>query len=467
MEETKQPTEQYNKVAIIENSLDLLKTGPAVLTSNKARKDKAIIVGNKILDEIAAGGMTPELDERAKNYLLNITKAGKEIKADREGITQIMDSLRSLFTEIENEIDPKKPDTVPSRVQLKRNEYAAQQMKITEEKRRQAEEAERKEKARIKLKADMATLLSNYFHSYLLSQKTKFTAKFNGLVLDSFADDAAAIRAYQPGYKIEHFNNFPVACHVEILNIVPAGFNREEVEEIGNACLITEQYELFASQYISEMKDLKNEIVEKLPSKRNELQQQRDLEIQAAEERRKNEEAERKRQAEINAANEKEKERLQKIADEEKQNAAEREEELERQRKKSAEERQQRENEEQEKLQQQTLENQNKALQEIELAKQGEQTMAMFEKENTLAETVPVPKVKEGYKITVLHAAGYVQLFTLWFEAVGKNLPLDKLGNTKLDQMKAWAEKDAMKPTGTKIEGKFIVYEETYKATNR
>ncbi|MBK7883038.1 MAG: hypothetical protein IPJ81_03900 [Chitinophagaceae bacterium] len=58
------------------------------------------------------------------------------------------------------------------------------------------------------------------------------------------------------------------------------------------------------------------------------------------------------------------------------------------------------------------------------------------------------------------------EIFAMWFEKEGKNLPIDKIGNTKLDQMKAWAEKHAFK-TGTKIESKFIKYEESFKAVNR
>ncbi|MBK7885520.1 MAG: hypothetical protein IPJ81_18275 [Chitinophagaceae bacterium] len=100
------------------------------------------------------------------------------------------------------------------------------------------------------------------------------------------------------------------------------------------------------------------------------------------------------------------------------------------------------------------------------LKKQGDATMVMFEQEAATAEIDNRPEARQGYEITVLHPVGFTEIFAMWFEKEGKNLPIDKIGNTKLDQMKAWAEKHAFK-TGTKIESKFIKYEESFKAVNR
>ena len=100
------------------------------------------------------------------------------------------------------------------------------------------------------------------------------------------------------------------------------------------------------------------------------------------------------------------------------------------------------------------------------MKKQGDQTMAMFEKEATLAETVPQIESKVSLEIEILHPAAYVQVFQLWFENEGKNLPIDKIGNTKISQMVAWAEKFATKG-GDKIVSKFLNYKDSFKAVNR
>ena len=89
----------------------------------------------------------------------------------------------------------------------------------------------------------------------------------------------------------------------------------------------------------------------------------------------------------------------------------------------------------------------------------------MFEQEATLAET-NTPESRQGYEITVLHPVGYTQIFAAWFEKEGKNLPIDKIGNTKLDQMKAFCEKAAQKD-GYFIESKFVKYDQSFKAINK
>ena len=124
------------------------------------------------------------------------------------------------------------------------------------------------------------------------------------------------------------------------------------------------------------------------------------------------------------------------------------------------------EQEEKERIETEENERISKAQMEADIKKQGEETMVMFEQEAAMAEDTPSPEMRQGYEIEVLHPVGYTQIFALWFEKMGKDMPVDKLGNTKLEQMKAWAEKEAHK-SGTRIDSKFLKYTETFKAVNR
>jgi hypothetical protein len=45
----------------------------------------------------------------------------------RSSVTQIMDSLKSMYTEVENVLDVKKAGTVPFKIQEHRNAFAKQQ----------------------------------------------------------------------------------------------------------------------------------------------------------------------------------------------------------------------------------------------------------------------------------------------------------------------------------------------------
>lgn len=427
---------QNNQVAVIENSIEVLKSGPQILVSNQQRKDKALSVGRNILDSIQQQGMSPELDERAKNYIININSASKSMKEERSQVTQIMDALKKMYTEVENEMDPKKAGTIPAQIQTHRDAYAKQVAEEAERKRKEAEKAAAEAKERIEVKSKLEIRLAEYFNNYLLDKKQKFNSKFNSLVLDSFADDAVAIRGYEPNYSADHFNAFAP--------MVPSILSQDVIHEL--AAEVKEgKYEEYAGIYKTEMLALKQDIVDKLPSKHTELQEQRRLEIE-------------KRDAERAAAAAKN-EADRKAAEERQRQAAEAEQ-------KAAEERKRREEEEEARIAEEAAAAQKKAEEDALIKKQGEETMVMFEKEAAIAETAPAPEVRQGFEITVLHPVGYTQIFAIWFEKVGKDLPVDKIGNTKLEQMKSWAEKEAHK-NGTKIDSKFIKYEETYTAVNR
>ena len=139
---------------------------------------------------------------------------------------------------------------------------------------------------------------------------------------------------------------------------------------------------------------------------------------------------------------------------------------IQKERAEAAEIQQQREAADAAKIAADNAENKRLADLDAEVKKQGEQTMVMFEQEAAVAELGSTSAVRQGVEITVLHPVGYTQIFALWFEGEGKNLPIDKLGNTKLDQMKAWCEKKAMKDN-TRIESKFLDYQDSFKAINK
>ncbi len=72
-------------------------------------------------------------------------------------------------------------------------------------------------------------------------------------------------------------------------------------------------------------------------------------------------------------------------------------------------------------------------------------------------------KVRTTLDIKVTHPAGYVQIFSFWFEKEGMNLGTDNIEKKTVAQMKRfcadWANKH-----GEVIESDYIKYEESYKA---
>lgn len=449
-----------NQIAIIEKSSEVLKTGGSILIKNRERSAKAIEVGRSILKAIQEQGMTPALDERANNYLANVTKAIKEMKEGRAEVTQIMDALKKMFTEVENEMDCKKEGTVSSQIQKARDQYARDCAEAEKRKREEAEKVAAKQKEAIEIKNDFQIQLYNHFNTYVLNQKTKFTAKFNSLVLDGFADEAAAIRQYVPKYSEAHFASFAPFAPSWFLH------TNDEIkaftEEIKQG-----KFEEFSELYSTEMLSLKQDIVDKLPSKRAELLEQKRIADEAEAARVKAQKEEAERQAAMAKANAAQKAKLEEESRIAREAEAKRQAELKLQQEAAAKAQQEREQAEAARLQAEAAEAKHKAEQEAEIKKQGDLTMNLFEQEAAMSDTAPTPEARQGYDIEVTHQAGYVQIFQFWFENQGKNETIDKLEKTSLGQMKSFVEKHAHKQGRPNIESKFLIFNPSYKAVNR
>lgn len=457
-----------NQIAVIEKSIEIFRSAPEVLKRNQERTSKALQVGNNILEQWAQAWEIENqedklkalaaADERSNTYLVNCNAANKQQKEVRAAITQMMDEFKKMFTAAENEIDRTKAGTVPNRVQQNRDDFAKEVARIQEAKRKEQERIAAKNREVIEIKAFAESESARLFTDSLLRAKQKMQNYFNNLQLATFADDAAQIRLYKPAFKPEMLQ--PAA-----MRMTTHYHSQEETAAIMNEA-IQPLIAKYSSDYVAQMTELRDDLVAKIKSKHEELKEEKRLADEAEELRKQQEEAEAELKRNIEAANEADKDRLKKEGEEQGKRDAERMEQLRKQQEEQERLRQQREKEEEERLKKEAEEAQQKQLLDIEAKKQGEHTLVMFEQEAALAETTEAPEARQGYEITVLHQAAYVQIFTLWFEKEGKNLPIDKIGNTKLDQMKAWAEKRAHK-TGEKIDSKFLRYDETFKAVNK
>lgn len=447
-----------SKSEIILASLEEFKKGPEVLMANEDRKNKAITVGNDILAKIQELGMNDELDLRANNFLANCTKANKEMKENRSPVTQIMDSLKKMYTEVENEIDPSKEGTVGYMIQQERNRYAQKKAKEQAERERLAQLELAKKQDLIDLKASATTQLSKHFNDHVAERKNAYLVIFNAITLDTYAEKKQRMENFTPEYKEDHFNSFNPTLSSQ--------YHDASVFATIKAEVMIGRYPEFCIAYTEQMGEYMRELITKLPSKLAELQEEKRLADEKERLRIENEKAEAIRKAEMEKADEDRKRELEAQAEKDRIAAAERQEELRKQQEQAESERKQREDAEAAEIKRKQEEEQSKAAEQANITAQGEQTMAMFEKEAATAELSNTASVREGYEIVVLHPAGYAQIFAFWFERAGKDLSIEKIGNTKLDQMKTWCEKLAHK-SNEKITSQFLQYAETFKAVNK
>lgn len=115
-----------NELVKQENVEMIVKNAPQSYNENQISHDRCIETGKKLLADIqAAGGMNDELDQRAAEFINRARNTVKKMNDKRSPITKLFDEIRTVFTSMENDVDPTKAESVPGKLQKMRNDYAA------------------------------------------------------------------------------------------------------------------------------------------------------------------------------------------------------------------------------------------------------------------------------------------------------------------------------------------------------
>lgn len=392
----------------------LISTAPSALAANQESVSKAETVGNNLLTEVntlmasEAGKPNFEarktLDEKLSKYLVRVNETVKVIKERRTPITGLFDDFKKMFTSLEAKIDPKN-DTFPGKIQAIRNRWAADQ--AAENQRIQNEQLRNRniEAERIRIKSEIELQLKKYFLDFVDAEQNAMIFHFESLQLEAFDFESEKLINYKPVYPFGHFEAFKPKVSVQYI----------DPSEVQNILINVKagKFDDFCEELKETMIAIRDIHIEKLPSKKAELQ-------------------------EIANANEVEKQRLQQEADKRKA-------------------------EEAEKLRAETEKKKAEATQQAETVQQVVQTNMLFEMQ---VGTVTQDNVKEGCEIVVKNANGWLQIVAFYFEKEGlKKLP-DDLAKMKLDQMRTWCEKHYMK-TSEKIQSVALEYKDVYKAVNK
>lgn len=395
-----------------ERSIELFKDGSKILAANEIKVNQIRGAGKSIINKIQANGgqLTPELDQLCNDYIAKVNTRLKEMNDARSPITQMLTAAQKMFTGLEAQLDIKKPDTEIAIIQGFRNDYARQVAEAEKKKRDEAEKAAKKSQEEIQLKAAVEQRLNEYYNKYLLELKQSLQQRFNEMTLDDFDSKVEKLKNYTPAYPYKHFSEFQSNAGLY------ATYHTKDELNLIVLNITSNKFEGFAENFKTELSELRDMLIARIPSKQKEL-------------------------IALKEADEEEKVRL-------------------------AEQKRLREEEEQKKLQAEAEEKKRGAEQAIAANAAAEEMNTLFEKEAAIAVSAPAPETREGYEIEVLNAVGYMQIFQYWFENNGKNIDMKKIGNTKLSQMKAFCEKEALKKH-VFIESQYLKYNPVYKAVNR
>lgn len=458
MSENTAPTD----IVVIEKSLPILQSLPAQLAKHQASISGAVSAAEKLIDKCkGAGKMTPELDEECKNLIIKINKTDEKLKGDRSAGTQIMAMLAKAFTSEEAKlVNP---------VQLLQGFRNQRAREVVEENRRLEQVAKEKaahDKEAGECRAYYVKMIAGCLNKKLHDRKVELTNNFNALTLDDIEVRGEKLRTLT--------NLFPMYKLSEILVYTAFPGARLKAEEIAAIDQeVKDQFDIdgFAVAYVEELDEVKRSLVERLPSKLAELQEQKAaaeraerLRQQQEEQKRKQDELDRQQRESKNKADQ---ERIQRQQEENRvrqENLRKEQEEAERVRVQQLEEQQAREREEAGRLKDEQTARNLQAEKEAELVQASALGGTLFDVANSTNQMQVEGETRKGWEITVTHMGGWAELFQFWYMAKAASTPLDKFEALKLSQIKAYAESVADKE---KINSKFLTYKETITAVNR
>ena len=382
----------------------IVSAAPQSYQDNKISREKCIAAGQAILEAIQAqGGMTDELDQQAAQYIEKARKTVNKMNERRSPVTKLFDEIRREFTVMENAIDPTKADTIPYKLQQFRNQYAAKKRAEEEERRRKEYERQQIEAARNKMKQDIEEDFKQQFQSLVNRDCNALSAIDSAVTLDNYEASFAQVKDYSTELPADFLYN------LHTLIRIPAGIT---VDEIRKAEIETKERlaKQFKEQYEFEIDSTKQYIIDRLPSKKTNLERMAQASAEEAA----------RIKAEMEARQRKEAE----------------EQEAERRRK-----------EEEEK-------------QKAEMARQQSEMESLFGQQYIVSSGYQ-PKVKVTQKINLLNPEGIMPILSMWWSKEGCHLTVEELTKMFKKQI-TFCEKLAKE--GTYISDESVEYVEDVKA---
>ncbi len=248
-----------------ENVRTLAELGPKSYNENSVSHLRCLEAGHELLSRVKNEGMSDALDKDIAHFIEKAKLTVKKMNSKRTPVTQLFDRIRKAYTSLENEIDPTKEGSTPALLQTVRNDYARK--KHEAEERRLREEAARQ--ARQNLKA-----------RYRSDVETDFCAQFNELIalhIDRLNKIDASLTPDNFNAVRDTLRNYPCELPAEWLQTVASRARRfieltEDDNRAIQANVLAGLAERFREQFPFEVQSTRDELLDRLPSKKRELE---------------------------------------------------------------------------------------------------------------------------------------------------------------------------------------------------
>lgn len=403
-------TQANNSLIKVEEFNQIMQSAPATLQRNQTSVSTCNQAGQTLLDTIEAEGgiSSDELDAKVSEYLAKTKITIENMNKRRKPLTQLLATVSKSFTSLESAIDVKSVTTIPYKLQQARNKYAAK--KIAEQKRRE-EEARRKqmlENEKAQYRSDISVMLDTAYAAYVEKHINALNSMFNRTTLATYNDVCRRIS--------ETSINFSWSAFVENVSDNKQTFymDAETRKAIKNEVAIQKKKD-FTERYRFEIEGTKQDLIDKLPSLRKQLEEQEEL----------------RRTNAVEAA---------RMEEERKQQEAEERKKQEEERKRREEERKRREEE---------------AKAKAAAEKSAAEVQAAFD--FSAASMSPTPtKAKVKKKIQITNPQGFMQVYQMWFMREGINMSMEDLEKVH-KKMITYCEKVVNKD-GEQIQSAYVKY---------
>lgn len=396
-------TQEVAKIPV-EDFKALIEAAPQALQLNTSLLTKASAKSDELRALVASRPMDDDLDEQLKEYIINLGGAKDKCLGRRSPFTRILGQVVKAFTSIENWFDSEKEFC-----QKVRDGYAADLIRAQREREQKAQLELLKSKEKVEVKSKLEADFDMHLVNQITKQRDTMFLQFDKITLENFDKAAAYFNGLKFSYSETDFNAWTCFIGSKMLS-------QDEIIELQRQ-VKEGKYEGFKENYINQLSISLQDIIDKLPGKKKELD-------------------------EITKAKGKEAERL----------------------KAEAESRAKVESDNRAKAEAEAKE---KAEAEAATKKDVALAETLFDHEANLAAVSPeAPKGREGYEITVNAVPGFMLIFNQWYQIEGKTLTVDQFSKKKVDSMVTFCEKHAQK-TGEKIDSPLITYTEIFKTSNR
>lgn len=347
----------------------IAQVAPQAYKENTISHDRCIQFGKELLKRVETEGMSDSLDQEIASFIERAKKTLKKMNGKRSAVTQIFDTIRSAYTGLENEVDPAKKGTVPAQLQEVRNKYAAKKREEREAELRQRQQEQARQMAISKYTTDVEEDYTRQYNALVTGTINSLMELDKSLTLDNYAIVADGVKNTSDALPQEWFNNLRPQV------LLPSALSPDEARSIA-ADVKQKMYQRFTEQYTFEVSATRDDILDRLPSKRKELERMAKANAEEAERIRKAMEERERKEAE-----QREKERAEREA---KEKAA------------------------------------------AELAAQKQEMDSLFG-EAQLTEMAYQPKTQVKKRINVLNAEGFMPIIGMWWSHYGCTLTVAEL----------------------------------------